>query len=724
MQASYVNRISKVIMKMLTILMVGIGIATIGITAVYGVQLNKSRMKENVLQYSGLLNEEFTHTISQLESLVVMMENRQLTGQMATIAYADTIVESSECLSAAYVAYDNGYFLMNGGWEPEDGYDYTTCEWYIGAKESEGFYVSDPYLDEKSGMYCITFAKAMLKDEVFQGVCGIDIYVDNLETLMKSSYQDKSYAFLVSASDTIVTHPNEKLLIQTGTSYTLKTANKGKLKDLVEVNKNCMISDHTSGVKTAMSTDVSTVGWKVVYVMPALDNFIATVIVIVVFIVLLFVVRYLIKRYCNREMDRWFRPLGTISEKVIQIAEGDLDVVFDEEPLAEEIAMLTVSLNETVENLKTYIGDITFVVNNISNNNLALTSNIEYQGAFIAIQNGLNTIIEKLNGAFGQVNEQSEIVVNFSEQVQESTMQVAQGASEQNLAVQGLVANIEVLADQIQHILQNAEAASEVSKLTNAQLAQGNAEMQSLLEAMETIEDTSKQIGMIITTINNISEETNLLALNASIEAARAGEAGKGFAVVAGEISKLATASAEATENITKLIENSMRAVDTGKELADRTSVTLQTGISNSLKSNEDIMQISEFVKSQTIAVEEIEKSINEIASIIDSNAATSQENAAISDELINCASALKQMVDEYNLRDTESGDGYNLAGTESEDEYNLGDTEFEEECNSCDTESEEEYNLSDAESEDEYNMNNTEYEDGYDLSDTGFEEE
>ena len=109
MQASYVNRISKVIMKMLTILMVGIGIATIGITAVYGVQLNKSRMKENVLQYSGLLNEEFTHTISQLESLVVMMENRQLTGQMATIAYADTIVESSECLSAAYVAYDNGY---------------------------------------------------------------------------------------------------------------------------------------------------------------------------------------------------------------------------------------------------------------------------------------------------------------------------------------------------------------------------------------------------------------------------------------------------------------------------------------------------------------------------------------------------------------------------------------------------------------------------------------
>lgn len=653
MQGTYVSRINKVIMKVVTYLLLGLGIASIILTLGYSVQVSNYRMKSTVMGYANSVNESFAKSITQLDNLVLMVEQGQIVEKQDVLKYVDTIVADNANMSAVYVAYADKVLVMSGGWEPPADFDHRTRDWYVSAVElSDGVYITEPYLDEQSGGYCVTLSKKMMQNGELLGVCGIDMYMDDMVSLMEHSYQGSSYAFLVTAADTILTHPNEELMINGDTSYTLETALKGRFAKLTNVDKRYVVKDSALGMKVGMSTLIPASGWKVVYMMPLAEDFKITAVVVIVLIVLLVVIRRMVNNYCDKEMKHWFQPLSSISEKVTEIAAGNLDVVFDEEALSEEIAMLTVSLNDTVTELKTYISDITFVVNNISNNNLAVNSSVEYQGAFIAIKNGLNTIIDKLNSAFGMVNEQSDSMVNFSSQVQESTMQVANGATEQSLAVQGLVSNIEVLSDQIQHITQNAEAASKVSEKTNKQLAQGNQEMNSLLEAMETIEETSKQIGMIITTINDISEETNLLALNASIEAARAGEAGKGFAVVADEISKLAAASADATENITKLIENSMRAVDTGKQLADETSVTLQTGISDSLKSNNDIMQITEFVKSQASAVEKIEKSIHDIAIIIDSNAATSQENAAISDELINCANALKETVDVYQLRD------------------------------------------------------------------------
>lgn len=653
MQGSYVNRITKVVMKLVRFVMVTVGVGMCVIICYLSTMINTHKMEAEVTEYAGEVDSIFSNTITELGSLVMMVENGQVSGDEQTLSYVDTIADGNDSFSAVYVAYDDKKLIMSGGWQAPEDFDFRTREWYIGAKElEEGVYISEPYLDEQSGGYCITLSKKIMKNGEFIGTCAMDMYMDDIVSLMEDTYGKSEYAFLVSADNTILTHPSEEIALSADHAYTLDDVMKGKYRKLKKTGKHFLVKNYKFGTMAAMSKNVTSAGWKVIYMTPATMELMAQIILLIVLLILYFINIKIAKMACEREMNRWFSPLTSISEKVTEIACGNLNVEFNEEAVSEEIAMLTVSLNDTVTQLKTYISDISFVVNNISNNNLDVRSTIEYQGAFIAIQNGLNMIIDKLNTAFGLVNEQSEIVVSYSGQVQESTMQVADGATEQNLAVQGLAGNIKVLSEQIQHITKNAEAASEVSRKTNEQLALGNKEMLSLLEAMGTIEETSKQIGVIITTINDISEETNLLALNASIEAARAGEAGRGFAVVADEISKLATASADATENITKLIENSMNAVEVGKNLADRTSETLQTGIDNSLKSNDDIMQITEFVKNQANAVEEIEKSIEGIAAIIDSNAANSQQNAAISEELINCANALKETVQEYNLRD------------------------------------------------------------------------
>lgn len=651
MQGAYVNRISKVIMQMIRFVLILVGVIAILITIVLSRKMSTYQIELQVTDYANQVDECFRENITQLENLALMVEKQQIEGYDSILAYVDTIVESHSSLSAVYVAYDDKTLVMSGGWQAPEDFDFRTREWYTSAKADENVYVSEPYLDEQSGGYCITLSKQIVMNNQFVGVCAMDLYMDDVVSLMESSYIGKKYAFLVSADGTILTHPSEELMIHDDVSYTLETALNGKYKKLLNTEKYCLVGDYKYGTKAAMSKEVTATDWKVVYMTPAIESLSATAMLLFLFIVVYIVMMFGIKRYCNMEMNRWFKPLTSISEKVTEVAQGNLDVVFDEEPIAEEIAMLTVSLNDTITQLKMYIDNITYVVNNISNNNLAVESDVEYQGAFIAIKDGLNAIVDKLNDAFGRVNAQSEIVVSYSGQVQESTLQVAHGATEQSHAVQGLATNISVLSEQIHHITQNAETASKVSKMTNEQLALGNQEMKDLLGAMETIEDTSTQIGAIITTINNISEETNLLALNASIEAARAGDAGKGFAVVADEISKLAAASAEATETITSLIENAMQAVQVGKHLADKTSETLQSGISNSLKSNEDIMQITEFVKNQAGAIEKINQSIQDIVTIIDSNAANSQENAAISDELINCANSLKGTVDEFSLK-------------------------------------------------------------------------
>jgi methyl-accepting chemotaxis protein len=151
--------------------------------------------------------------------------------------------------------------------------------------------------------------------------------------------------------------------------------------------------------------------------------------------------------------------------------------------------------------------------------------------------------------------------------------------------------------------------------------------------------------------IKNIAEQTNLLSLNASIEAARAGEAGRGFAVVADQINTLAESSGKASESISKIIEDSKAAVANGKELVNTTAATIQQGMNDSVESKKYTMEIVGFVEQQQNAISKINDNLKDISHMVESNAASAEENTAISQQLGECAQSLMNTADSFRLR-------------------------------------------------------------------------
>lgn len=522
--------------------------------------------------------------------------------------------------------------------------------WYTMAAASENVCITEPYVDENTGNICITLSKAVRSRDEVTCVVGMDLYLDEVVSLISGQFNGSSYAFLVTGKDVILAHPNDAYRITADKTVTLKDAGYQKLSGTSDKRK--IIWDYSGGLKVMM-LETTDCGWQVVVVRPLLAALSLAFIVLLLNILIFVLSVFLSNRFCKNAVSKWFTPIYSISKKVAEMAEGDLSLTFDEEPITDEIATLTEALNSTITELHAYIDDIRHVVSNVADGNLTVHQHVTYRGDFTAIKEALDLTLKNLNNTLSEVKENSSTVADYAEQVQLSTEQVAEGATSQSLSIAGLRDNIQVLSEKLGIVQKNAELAAEISSTTNEQLVNGEEKMQQLMEAMERINETSDEIGSIVGTINELANQTNLLSLNASIEAARAGEAGRGFAVVAEEIGKLASASAEASNTIAGLIANSKEAVGRGREVAGRTAEVIKSGVDNFKVSKDKLLEITESVEEQMTALNSITNGAEEISSVIETTAAASEENAAISTELIGKSHALLGSVNRFRLVDS-----------------------------------------------------------------------
>ena len=349
-------------------------------------------------------------------------------------------------------------------------------------------------------------------------------------------------------------------------------------------------------------------------------------------------------------------PLAEITRVADCLEQGDLGLNGGgESGIAvqsnDEVGRLALIFERTIQRLRSYIGEISSILDSIAAGDLTVSARQEYVGDFMSIKVSLDSIQSKLHDTMSQIRESAEQVSAGAEQVSNGAQALAQGATEQASSVQELSATISNISGNAKRTAQATEEAGRFVEQAGGQLGVSMEYVKQLNTAMGKISSSSEEISKIIAAIENIAFQTNILALNAAVEAARAGSAGKGFAVVADEVRSLANRSDEAAKATKDLIESSIAAVNEGSGVVNEVTQSLERTSVSAGGVTSQMSIVVEAVDKQTTAISQVTEGIDQISSVVQTNSATSEQSAAASQELSSQASLLKSLVAAFRLK-------------------------------------------------------------------------
>ena len=358
----------------------------------------------------------------------------------------------------------------------------------------------------------------------------------------------------------------------------------------------------------------------------------------------------------NKTLDLILDPINEAVKTLQQMAAGNLSVEMKGDYNGDH-NLLKDSINETIRLMP--FRQAIATLESIADGDLTRDMDGDFKGDSQRLQNALNETISSMNEILSQVMATVDEVNRGAIQVSDASTSLSQGATEQAASLEEITSSMSEIGSQTRHNAENASLAKTLTDESRDSSEKGNAEMENLNKAMSEISESSMNISKIIKVIDEIAFQTNLLALNAAVEAARAGRHGKGFAVVAEEVRNLAARSATAAKETAELIEGSIKVVENGSMLANRTSEVLKEITNSSIKSADIVGEIANLSNEQAQAIAQINEGLTQIDKVTQTNTASAEQSASASEELSGQANNLKGMISKFSLK----AGNYSLSG-------------------------------------------------------------
>jgi len=540
--------------------------------------------------------------------------------------------------------------------------DYDISDYYVRARDSGKPYITDPYEYNYNGntvtVYSIAFP--ILKNGSVAGVMGADIVLESFVGIMNAgSILEDGYLFTLSPAGLIATHRDSNWLLRSYQDTWLKeysteisniTSNGGSYTAVA-------FSDITN-TKIKFTASGVTIGdtgrnWVVCGAVPmktvnASSNTIVFM-VIAIGLVLILLVGVILFQVVSRRL----RDLPMLTETAEAMAVGDIHAAnldAGTEPTKNEIQLLYRAFSGMAKGIQEQAA----ALGRIAGGDYSMTVPIRSDADIM--NKAIGNMLVNTNRIMSEIRLSSSQVESGAVQIAQASQNLATGSSEQAATIEELTATITEIQAKAEMNTNTAEEALRDIRETGHLMNGATESMDQMLHAMQSINESSRDISKVIKVIDDIAFQTNILALNAAVEAARAGQHGKGFAVVADEVRNLASKSAAAAKETAALIEHSLQNSADGNRIVEQTNKHLQAVGQIAGKNTVSITNINEASHQQSNSMREVMSGIMNLSSVVQANSATSEETAASSEEMSAQSVVLNEIISRFKLR--ESGYG------------------------------------------------------------------